>query len=253
MTTLTLAPPERPRAPVLDIPPLLPHNARGERLRHLSYSAVKRFQGCPEDYRRSYIKQQWGTKTGLMFVGSRVDDTLTAYFRHQLEGQQLDLDALTDVFNELWKTELAVESSRNGPIRWLGSGLTADTAHALGREALALAMTNLVPHLGRPTAVQRRFEMKIHADLHWSIVGIVDLDTIREQTVYITADGAEHASVRDHGEQEPLIAFRYLDAPPESRTPSQTWRGAGARGGDRRLAPRERRVRGATRSLARRR
>jgi hypothetical protein len=224
VSTLTLAPPATETPAILHVPTVLPENHRGEPLRQLSYSAVNRFQRCPEDFRRSYIRGEWGPKSGAMFLGSRVDETLTGFYRRRLDGELLDLDALKDLYNDLWRGELAKEAARNGPVRW-GDGLDADSAHALGIKALALTMTELVPRLGRPITVQRRFELKIDQRLQWSIVGIVDLDTVREQTVYVTDDGSAHSAIRDEGCEEPMIALPYAEAPADLRGPVKLGRG----------------------------
>jgi hypothetical protein len=218
VSTLTLARPDPGLPANLHAPTWLPPNHRGEPLRQLSYSAVNTFQRCPEVFRRTYIRGEWGPKSGAMFLGSRVDDALSGFYRHQLEGQQLDLDAVKDLYNDLWRAELALEIARNGPIHW-GPELDANATHALGQQALALTMADLVPRLGRPIAVQRRFELKIDPRLQWSIVGVVDLDTIREQTVYLNDTGEAHPAIRDEGQDEPLIALAYRDAPAERRPP----------------------------------
>ncbi len=218
MSTLTLARPDPGLPANLHVPTSLPPNYRGEPLRQLSYSAVNTFQHCPEVFRRTYIRGEWGPKSGAMFVGSRVDDAITGYYRHQIEGQRLNLDAVKDLYNDLWRAELARESARNGPVHW-GTELDANATHALGLQAIALTMADLVPRLGRPIAVQRRFELKIDPRLQWSIVGVVDLDTLREQTVYLTDDGEEYPAIRDEGQDEPRIALAYQDAPAEWRPP----------------------------------
>lgn len=224
MSTLTLAPPNAGAPAILHVPTCLPPNHRGEPLRQLSYSAVNRFQRCPEDFRRSYICGEWGPKSGAMFVGSRVDEAVSAFYSRRLNGETLDLDALKDLYHDLWRGELAKETARNGAVRW-GDGLDAESAHALGIQALALTMDELVPRLGRPVAVQRRFELKLDERLRWSIVGFVDLDTVREQTVYVTDVGAEHPVIHDEGCAEPLVALPYKEAPAELRTPVKRGRG----------------------------
>jgi hypothetical protein len=225
LSTLTLERPTPGLPANLHVPTELPPNHRGEPLRRLSYSAVNRFQRCPEDFRRSYILGEWGPKSGAMFIGSRVDDTLTSFYRHQLDGTPLDLAATVDLYDAIWRTELERERARSGPVRW-EAGLGENAAHALGLQALKLSLQEIVPRLGRPVAVQRRFSMKIDPQLDWSIVGIVDLDTIRRQTVYMTRDGREYPQLRDHGSQEPTIAVPYMQAPPEFQSPLKRGRGA---------------------------
>jgi hypothetical protein len=211
VSTLTLAPPAPSALSRLHVPVTLPPNHRGEPMRHLSYSSISRFRGCPEEFRRTAILGEWGPKTGEMFLGSRVDDAISAYYRHRLDGTTLDLDAVLDLYTELWKRELAHEAARNGPVRF--TALNREQTHAQGLKALELALAELIPHIGRPLAIQRRFEFKLHPDLQWSVVGAIDLDTIREQTLYLKDDGSEHPSIREHGHPEPMIALPYQDAP----------------------------------------
>jgi hypothetical protein len=218
VSTLTIAPSAPPRTLRLHVPVTLPPNHRGEPLRKLSYTAVDRFRGCPDDYRRCYLLGEWGPKTGDMFVGSRVDDAISGYFRAQLSGSTLDLDAVMDLYNELWKRELAYETARNGPVRF-STRRNEEQTHALGLQAVRYAMAKLVPHLGRPIAVQRRFEFKLAPALQWSVVGTADLDTIREQTVYLIDDGTQHPEIREHGRPEPMISLPYRQAPAAWRPP----------------------------------
>lgn len=232
MSTLTLAPPAPPPpAPPpeppaagrlvslrLDAPVTLPETSRGEPLRHLSYSGISRFRGCPDDFRRSYLLNRWAPQSAPAFVGSRVDDAVSGYFRARLAGGTLDIEAILDLYNERWKAELAYELSRHGPVRF-ASTRHRERTHALGVQAVIMAMEHVVPHLGRPVAVQRSFTFKLHPSLEWSVVGKADLDTIREQTVYLRADGSEHAAIREHGRDEPLIALPYQDAPADHQPP----------------------------------
>lgn len=202
----------------LDVPATLPETNRGEPLRQLSYSGISRFRGCPDDFRRCYLLNEWGATTGDQFVGSRVDDAISGYFRAVLAGTTLDTEAIIDLYNELWKSELANELSRNGPVRF-STRRTREQTHGLGIEAVVMAMKHIVPHLGRPIAVQRRFEFKLHPNLAWAVAGKADLDTIREQTLYLKDDGTIHPAIREHGYPEPVIALPYKDAPAAWRQP----------------------------------
>jgi truncated hemoglobin YjbI len=202
----------------IPIPRRLPPNYRGQPLRHLSHSSVSAFRLCPESFRRSYICGEWGPASGEQFLGNRVDDAITRFYERVLHGERLDLAQLKDLFNDVWRAEVARERDRNGGVNW-PADLTAAEAHKLGLQAVELTLSELVPRLGRPLAVQRKFEFKLHPELEWTIVGVVDLDTVREQTVYVTENGEPHPEVKDEGEQEPTIPFSYLEAPAECRMP----------------------------------
>jgi hypothetical protein len=200
------------------IPKRLPPNYRGQPLRHLSHSSVTAFRLCPESFRRSYICGEWGPPSGEQFLGNRVDDAISCFYDRMLHGETLDLEQLKDLFNDIWRTELARERERNGGVRW-PEDLPAANAHKLGLQALELTLLELVPALGRPLAVQRKFEFKLHPSLEWTIVGTVDLDTVREQTVFVTEDGEPHPQIQDQGAPEPTVPFPYLEAPAELRQP----------------------------------
>jgi hypothetical protein len=115
-----------------------------------------------------------------MFLGSRVDDALSAYYRRILEhGDRFTLDQLADLYRELWHAELEAEQSQQG-IAWEDE-LPERLAFELGRQAIALAMAKLVPHLGDPVDVQRRLEFTLAPGLEWTILCYLDLETLKEQ------------------------------------------------------------------------
>jgi PD-(D/E)XK nuclease superfamily protein len=200
------------------VPRQLPPNYRGEPLRHLSHSSVTAFRLCPESFRRSYICGEWGPPSGEQFVGNRVDDAISRFYDHMLHGEKLNPKQLKTVFADIWKAEVARENERNGGVRW-PADLPAGNARELGLQAIELTLEELVPRLGRPLAVQRKFEFKLDEALEWKIVGTVDLDTIREQTVFVTETGEPHSAIQDEGESEPTVEFPYLEAPAEFREP----------------------------------
>src|SRR6202035_1124038 len=138
----------------IPVPRRLPERYDGEPLQHLSPSSYSLWVSCPEAWRRRYIKGEKPPPSGAMFLGSRVDDALSAYYRRILEhGDRLALDQVLDVYREQWLAELEVEQDKQG-IDW-EEDLSNDHAFELGRQALELAMAELVPHLGDPVDVQR--------------------------------------------------------------------------------------------------
>ena len=141
----------------IPLPVQLPKRDDGEPLRHLSPSAYTLSVSCPDAWRRRYIKGGKPPPSGAMFLGSPVDDALSAYYRRILEhGDRLALDQLIDLYREQWHAELDAERDKQG-IDW-HEDLTEPAAFDLGRQAIELAMDELVPHLGEPVDVQRRLE-----------------------------------------------------------------------------------------------
>src|SRR5215213_10550407 len=125
MTTLTTA--SAPAAvPVsasalaarIGVPRQLPARYDGQPLRHLSPSSYTRFLLCPEDWRRHYLLGERVAPNGAMFLGSRVDDALTLYYRQLLErSEALALDQLRDAFRDHWFEQLEHEEQERG-INW---------------------------------------------------------------------------------------------------------------------------------------
>src|SRR5947209_10100361 len=87
----------------IPVPARLPERFDGEPLRHLSPSSYSLWVVCPEAWRRRYIKGEKPAPTGSMFLGGRVDDTLSTYFRRLLDdGDRLSLDQALDTYREHW-------------------------------------------------------------------------------------------------------------------------------------------------------
>ena len=213
-----VGPTPRDIATQIRLPMRLPPNHRGEPLEHLSLSAINRFALCPDDYRRWYLRGERSSPTGSMFLGSRLDDALTAYMRSRIAGSgPLDPGQVKDAYNEAWKTELVEQQQKYGRILW-DEGQDEASAFALGLEAIDETLNRVVPRLGRPLHCQRRFEFRLAPNLRWSVIGYVDLDTIREQRVFITETGEQYA-IQDAGEAEPTVELPYLETPVEQRTP----------------------------------
>src|SRR5215218_6485623 len=164
MTTLAARAAPAPPAPAPDaaelaariqIPRRLPIRYDGERLTHLSHSSYTKFLLCPDDWRRHYLKGERTPPSAAMFLGGRVDDALSTYYRQLLEhGQTLRLDQVHDVYRDHWTRELAAEQAKRG-VAW-DAELDEPHAFAVGLEALALTLRELVPQIGRPVAAQRR-------------------------------------------------------------------------------------------------
>jgi hypothetical protein len=111
-----------------------------------------------------------------MFLGSRVDDALSLYYRTILEHhERLDLAQVTDAYRDLWHTELQAEEQQQG-VDW--QDIHQYAAFELGLQALELTFEQLVPKLGEPLAVQRRLEFTLVPGVtEWTIVCYPDLET----------------------------------------------------------------------------
>jgi len=162
----------------IHVPRRLPIRYDGQPMRHLSNSSYTRFLLCPEDWRRWYLKAERPPPSGAMFLGSRVDDALTLYFRRQLEhGDNLTVEQVADAYRDRWQAELATADNDRG-VDW-DQDLDQARAFELGLDALALTFSELVPRLGRPIAVQRKLEFALAPDLEWTIQCYLDLETER--------------------------------------------------------------------------
>src|SRR5205085_6391395 len=107
----------------IPVPRRLPERYDDEPLKHLSPSSYSLWVSCPEAWRRRYIKGEKRSPSGSMFLGSRVDDALSAYHRWILEhGDRLAVDQLLDIYREQWPTELDAEQDKAG-VGW-EEGLT---------------------------------------------------------------------------------------------------------------------------------
>jgi hypothetical protein len=194
----------------IPVPSRLPDRYDGEPLRHLSPSSYSLWISCPEAWRRRYIKGEKPPPSGSMFRGSRVDDALSAYHRRILEhGDRLAVDQVLDIYGEHWAAELKAEEDKQG-VDW-EEDLTEDIAFELGRQAVELAMAELVPHLGDPVDVQRRLEYSIAPGLEWTVLCYLDLETLKERP------GGEAApTVVDFKVKGSLITKDQADSDPQA-------------------------------------
>jgi hypothetical protein len=190
----------------IPVPQRLPHRYDGEPLRHLSPSSYSLWVSCPEAWRRRYIKGEKQPPSGSMFLGSRVDDALSAYHRRILEhGDRFSVDQVLDVYREQWHAQREAEQDARG-IDW-DDDLTERAAFELGRQAVELAMTELLPHLGDPVDVQRRLEFSLAPELEWTVLCYLDLETLKERR-----DGEPAPTVVDFKVKGSLIGQDQADS-----------------------------------------
>ena len=111
-----------------------------------------------------------------MFLGRRVDDAITLYYRRILEhAERLSLDQVKDAYRDSWHNESEAEPLG---IAWEDE-LDPERAFEVGLDAIELSFRELVPRLGEPVAVQRKLEYVIGAGLEWSVQCYLDLETRR--------------------------------------------------------------------------
>jgi hypothetical protein len=162
----------------IQIPRRLPPRYDGQPLQHLSHSSYSRFVLCPEDWRRRYILGERTAPSGSMFLGRRVDDTISLYYQRILDhGDRLDLNQVKEAYRDRWQADLEAERASLG-IAWEPE-LHPDRAFQLGLDALVLTFKELIPHLGDPVAVQRKLEYTLAPGLEWSVLCYLDLETLR--------------------------------------------------------------------------
>jgi PD-(D/E)XK nuclease superfamily len=194
----------------IPVPQRLPKRYDGEPLRHLSPSSYSLWVSCPEAWRRRYIKGERQAPSGSMFLGSRVDDALSAYHRRILEhGDRLAVDQVLDIYREQWSSELEAEQDKRG-VDW-EEEFPEHAAFELGRQSVELAMAELIPHLGDPVDVQRRLEFSIAGDLEWTVLCYLDLETLKER-----ADAEPAPTVVDFKVKNSLITKDQADSDPQA-------------------------------------
>src|SRR3954467_14699304 len=160
-------------------PRRLPARYDGQPLRHLSPSSYTRFLLCPEDWRRHYLLGERFAPNAAMFLGRRVDDALTLYYRQLLERHEaLTLEQLRDAYRDRWFEQLEVEQQQRG-INW-EPDLDEQAAFQIGLDALELTCAELIPKLGRPVAVQRQLEYTLAPGLDWAVQCLLGLETLRK-------------------------------------------------------------------------
>ena len=161
----------------IKVPRRLPPRYDGQPLRHLSASSYSLWVTCPEAWRIRYLQGRKGPTSGAMFLGSRIDDALSLYYRRILEHRErLELAQVKDAYRDLWHTEFQAEEEEKLGVDW--SDIHQHAAFEVGLQALELTFEQLEPKLGEPLAVQRRIEFALAPGLvEWTVVCYLDLET----------------------------------------------------------------------------
>jgi hypothetical protein len=210
MTVTAAAPPAtRPAVTPIGVPLHLPVRHDGRRIDRLSHTSVNLFIACPDAWRRRYLLGERTRPTGGMILGRAVDDALSDLHRNQMAGIEMNADQCLDAFRDAWNSQLEEEADRDG-VTW-EEALGENTAFAMGLRMIDVALIDLVPRMGTATHVQREFTRRLAPGATWSLVGYLDLETVREQVCWTLEDGT--VLVQDTGEEIPTIAVPWDDAP----------------------------------------
>ena len=132
------------------VPRRLPARYDGQPLRHLSPSSYKRFLLCPEDWRRHYLLGERVAPNGAMFLGSRVDDALTLYYRQLLERHEASRSTSCATPTATAGSNSSKHEEQARGIRW-EADLDEQAAFQIGLDALALTFAELIPSSAGPS------------------------------------------------------------------------------------------------------
>ena len=136
---------------------------------YLSLSSLKKFQMCPEKWRRHYLDHDPEPSSGKMVLGSAAGAALAQHYGTQIEtGEGLCAEALLDEFSSEWedrRTREDVDYEKEAP------GEMKDA----GARALALYHATVAPHV-EPVSVERGFEL-CWPGVDWRLTGFIDLET----------------------------------------------------------------------------
>jgi hypothetical protein len=113
------------------------------------------------------------------------------------------------LYRALWHAELEAEQDKQG-VEW-EEDITEPASFELGKDAIELAMAELVPHLGDPVDVQRRLEFAIALDLEWTVLCYLDLEMLKEGL-----DGEPAPTVVDLKVKGSLLRQEQADSDPQA-------------------------------------
>jgi putative RecB family exonuclease len=77
-----------------------------EQERHLSYSQINTYTTCPLRYNFQYVEQTHPAFTAASLAfGSAIHEAAAAFYQSRLEGDELRLDQLLDVYRDAWRAK----------------------------------------------------------------------------------------------------------------------------------------------------
>jgi hypothetical protein len=136
---------------------------------YLSLSSLKKFQMCPEKWRRHYIDHEPEPSSGKMVLGSSAGAALAQHYGRQIEtGEGISGEELLDEFCAEWEDRIGREEVDYG----------SDTPGELkdsGARALGLYHSGTAPGIV-PVSVEREFELS-WPGVEWRMAGFLDLET----------------------------------------------------------------------------
>jgi PD-(D/E)XK nuclease superfamily protein len=212
MSSITQARPPltAPQPTVLALPTVLPRASDGRPLQHLSVSSINQLLRCPEQFRRHRIKGEPRRISCAMHLGGSVDDAISSHYRALLDGAPLSAEEVLDRYRQAWSDRLEREEIAWGDDR---EPELLDT----GAACVAVYLSELA--IPRPVAVQRRLEHRIAPDLHWTVVGYLDLEGADGDVIDVKVKQAHVQPGRaDHDLQATgYLAFREAEGDPARR------------------------------------
>lgn len=157
--TLTLNPNVR-----IDPPARLP-------VGHLSYSSLKLFAQCPEQWRREKLEHEYRPPSGKMLLGGAAGAALAQHYGHQINsGEGLSTERVLDEFDKCWERRV----DREAEVNW-----EKDTRGALkdsGAACLELFHRRIAPSI-TPVSIEREFRFG-WPGVEWLITGYIDVEDI---------------------------------------------------------------------------
>lgn len=114
----------------------------------LSASAIAKFMQCPEAFRRSYVLGDRTPTQGKMLAGTAAHGALEAVMRQVLDGGVLANDAQALATYDAVFDQAVSQAADKGGVEWGRAEkreLDADSARALGRDAITAYMHQALP------------------------------------------------------------------------------------------------------------
>ena len=146
---------------------------------------------------------------GAALVGKALGAALTAYFAARIAGQALSLRDADDIY--------LAEFDDGTPTAFFKLNEPAAELRRQGRQALVAYLHRVAPSL-RPTAVERRVELRFGGAVEWSVIGYLDVE--EPDTVIDVKLRGRHVSQAeaDHSAQASLyLLARLLEHRPARR------------------------------------
>ncbi len=151
-------------------------NDLAERLtgrRHLSYSEVRAYQGCPQKWWYQYVQRMPRERASAsLLLGIGVHAVIERYFTHLMHGDPVPgLDELMAVYDESWSHE-----SSRAPVQFPKGQDEASCRATASRATLAFLASDAARPAGRVIGLEESFRVRLPG-LVPHLAGRVDLLT----------------------------------------------------------------------------